>query len=109
MPRLLASGALLAVLSVTVSPCAAADAAAAMRLYRDPITGAPAIPPTDVQPPMVAAERAVAADAAPVEEPVDGPAGGVRISFDRRLRAAVTRQAGTGGLHECVQAGGPAQ
>jgi hypothetical protein len=33
----------------------------------------------------------------------------MRVSFDARLRAAVTRRAGSGATQECGQAGGSAQ
>jgi len=93
---------------VAGAPAWAGDAAApdqAMRMYRDPETGA-------VGRPSAAALRA-AAGAAPaaapaeplVEEPVRGPAGGMKINLRRSHRPAVVRYADPGGpvVHECLE------
>ena len=112
LSRLLVSTALFTVaLALTVAPCVAGDDGAAMRLYRDPATGAVGVPPPagQRQPARAAAAVAPAAAAAAHEEPVQAPAGGMRVGLDGRFRAAVTRQAGTGGLHECVQSSGSAR
>ena len=87
-------------------PASAADAApdASMRMFREPATDADA--------PAAAALRAEGAAAEPAppaeEEPVQAPAGGVKINLRRGHRPAVVRHANPGAppVHECVDATG---
>jgi hypothetical protein len=115
LKRGLSSGALLAgVLILSPGLLLAGEQGASMRLYRDADSGVVGVPPPAAA--QVAAPRAlsaatttesVSAAAEPAPQPVEAAAGGMRVGFDPRLRASVTRQAGTGPQHECVQAGGP--
>ncbi len=78
-----------------------------MRMYRDPETGRVGAPSAAA----LAGEAARGAQrtSAPpnlTEEPVAGPAGGVKVNLRGRYRAAVTRRASGSGpaAHECVGA-----
>lgn len=72
----------------------------AMRMYH---------PPDSAARHAVTAPRAgLAVEAPPPElprEPLAAPGGGTKVRLPSRLRAAVTRQAGDGPVHECVQDG----
>ena len=110
-PTLLSAMLALILLGV-IEPAAAGDgpAGGAMRMYRDPETGALGAPPpgvatTEAAPPS-AREQAFSAEPL-VEEPAAAPAGGVKVNLQGRFRAAVTRHVGSTGpsLNECVQPG----
>ena len=104
---------LLLVFCVAGVPAWGAEAVApdrSMRMYRDPATGA-------VGPPSAAALRAEAsaattpvASAPLVEEPVQGPAGGVKVHLRGAHRPAVVRRVEPSGavVHECVEGGAAA-
>jgi hypothetical protein len=83
----------------------------AMRMFRDPETGAMGRPSAAA----LEAEAGAGRDAAPgvplVEEVVRGPAGGVRVRLRGTHRPAVTRHAGPPGaaVHECVDGAGGAR
>jgi hypothetical protein len=72
----------------------------AMRMYHPPESAA-----------AIAAQArsgALAVEAPPADlprEPLAAPGGGTKVRLPSRLRAAVTRQAGDGAMHECVQDG----
>jgi len=99
--------------ALLVATCVAPQARAgeggvAMRMYRDPGSGALGAPPAQTEP----AARALVAESAPravIEEPVNAPAGGVKVAVPSRLRAAVTRHAAGSGAHECGQVNGSAR
>jgi hypothetical protein len=91
-------------------PAHAGDAAGdgSMRMFRDPQRDVLAAP-TDaaLREAGPAVEAATGAELR--EEAVPGPAGGTKVNLRGRMRAAVSRQAGTGGAtHECVQESGQA-
>src|SRR5689334_16901199 len=90
-------------------PAFAGDAArsGAMRMYRDPETGLVGRPPAAALQAEVA-EPAAAARAPEREEPVQAPAGGVKINLGGGHRSAVVRMADPGAppVHECVDATG---
>lgn len=101
---------LFSVLAICAPPAGAGDGAGdrSMRMYRDPDSGA-------IGRPSAAALRAEAASApAPgaaqpgEEEPVQAPAGGVKVNLRGSHRPAVVRYADPGGpaLHECVEGEG---
>jgi hypothetical protein len=76
----------------------------AMRMYRDPITGA-------IDRPSAGADMGNGRAAQPLEsplpplreEPIAGPTGGFKVDLQGRFRAAVTRHAEASGtaIHEC--------
>jgi len=77
-------------------------------MYRDPETGAIGVPPPgaaaqQLAPRALESENSAAAQGLTVEP--GGPAGGVKIKLNGRIRAAVVRHAGDGevGGHECVE------
>lgn len=95
---------ILTVVALTGSrqPTAAADAApdASMRMFREPAAGAAAPSAATLQ-----AESASAAEPQPAaEEPVNAPAGGVKVNLRGSHRPAVVRYANPGSppVHECV-------
>ena len=83
-----------------------------MRMYIDPSTGALGVPSPDALGPGTAADKAQTnTTEGIVPEPVQAPAGGVKVNLQGRFHAVVTRHldgAQPGG-HECVQTGGAAQ
>jgi hypothetical protein len=82
-----------------------------MRMYRDPETGAVGRPSSAA---LQAEAAAAPVDAAPLqampEEPVQAPAGGVKINLRGGHRPAVVRYADPGApaVHECLDAAGAA-
>jgi hypothetical protein len=72
----------------------------AMRMYHPPGSAARLAAPAASDAPAVA-------DPPPdlPREPLAAPGGGTKVRLPSRLRAAVTRQAGDGAVHECVQDG----
>ena len=104
---LLAAGCSIGWASRAVADDTASDRS--MRMYRDPQTGA-------VGRPSAAALRAEAGSAVtrqvePMrEEPVQAPAGGVKVNLHGSHRPAVVRYADPGAVpvHECVEATGSA-
>ena len=81
-----------------------------MRIYRDPDTGAIGAPAPGVAVDEAArvSERARSSEAEPlIAEPVDAPAGGIKVNLHGRFRAAVTRHAvgSKPGPHQCVELG----
>ena len=95
---------LAAVLCCLPQPGQAGDQAdgGSMRMFRDPVEGRVGAPSAAA---LRAAEPAVATPPAePLrEEAVRAAPGGVKVNLRGRLRAAVSRQAGGGATHECVQ------
>ena len=97
-----------------VPPAVADDVASdrSMRMYRDPETGAVGRPSAAaLQAESAAVPAAGSAQPQPLsEEPVQAPAGGVKINLRGGHRPAVVRYADPGAppVHECVDATGAA-
>ncbi|HSQ00217.1 MAG TPA: hypothetical protein VL049_23595 [Candidatus Dormibacteraeota bacterium] len=114
--RLLFPLSLLAVAcSISWVPPAVADDAASdrsMRMYRDPETGAVGRPSAAaLQAEAAGAPAAASAQPQPLtEEPVQAPAGGVKINLRGGHRPAVVRYTDPGAppVHQCVDATGTA-
>lgn len=109
----MAVGLVLAARPAAAGDEAAASKGAAMRMYRDPETGAIGARPPGVVSDQAAtqSERAVASPAEGLtREAVAAPAGGVKINLQGRFRSAVTRHVGTThpGADECVGPGAAA-
>jgi hypothetical protein len=105
-------------LCLMARPVAAGDvleapSAQGMRVYRDPATGVIGAPPPGAF--VESAPRALAVQEGGAEpliaEPVQGPAGGVKVNLRGRYRAAVVRHAGPEGVgqNECVETGNAAR
>jgi hypothetical protein len=111
--RWLACAALLALsVSRPVAAQSAAVAGPAMRMYRDPITGAIGHPPAGGEVGNGrAAQQLEPALPALREEPITGPTGGYKVDLQGRFRAAVTRHAEASGtaVHECGESAAGAQ
>jgi hypothetical protein len=89
----------------------------AMRIYRDPVTGAIGAPPAGTVPRAAARLQAAPQaqesthDAAGLSaEPVSAPAGGVKLNLRGRFQSTVRRHAAPAGgvRQECLSAGGAA-
>lgn len=102
--RLVVGGVLLAAVAVSGAARGEERARHGMRVVRDPQSGALIVPPAERMA-NDAAAMAVGSTAELVVEPVEGPAGGVKIDLRGRARAAVTRQAGdpSSAWHECIE------
>jgi hypothetical protein len=115
--RVLGRAAFGVALLCVVGPAAGAELPAsgggtAMRMYRDPSTGAIGVPSPDALGAPRAAEKVQANTTQElVREPVVAPAGGVKVNLQGRFHAIVTRHANGSrpGGHECAQTGGAAQ
>lgn len=82
------------------------NAAPGMRMYIDPQTGKPAVPPPSAQAvPSRVAPAGLIRQTAPglIEEPVTAPPGGMKVDLRGRYRTAVTRRSDApAATHECV-------
>jgi len=83
------------------------NAAPGMRMYIDPQTGKPAVPPPAAQPlQRRVAPAGLIRQTSPglIEEPVTAPPGGMKVDLRGRYRTAVTRRVDApAATHECVQ------